>query len=60
MYKLFVFSIAFVLFLLEIALSVFFGKSLDSDILILACIMILPGLFTLIERDKREYLSLKK
>lgn len=55
MYSLFIFLIAFVLFSFEIVVSFVFWKTLDSNILILACIMILPGIFTLIQRDTIRY-----
>lgn len=55
MYSVFIFLIAFVLFLFEMIVSLVFWKIIDSNILIYTCIMILPGIFTLIKRDTKRY-----
>lgn len=58
MYSLFIFLIAFVLFLFEIIVSQFFWKTINSNILILTLIMILPWLFMLIQWDSSKWRDL--
>lgn len=55
MYSLFIFLIAFVLFLFEISVSLFFWKSLDSNILIITCVMVLPWIFYQLQMDTQRY-----
>lgn len=58
MYSLFIFLIAFILFSFEIIVSLIFWKPLDPNILIVTCVMILPWIFTLIQRDTIRYHTL--
>ena len=58
MYSFFIFLIAFVLFLFELIVSQFFWKTINSNILIITLIMILPWFFTLIQYDSARWHSL--
>lgn len=60
MYKFYFFLIALILTIFDISVWIFFGKSLDSNILILTCIMILPGLFSIFEKDVLEFRTMRK
>ncbi len=55
MYSFFIFLIAFVLFLFEIVVSQFFWKTINSNILIITLIMILPWFFMLIQLDSEKW-----
>lgn len=55
MYSLSIFLIAFILFLFEIIVNIVFWRELDSNILIITCIMVLPWIFHSIQNDTKKY-----
>ena len=55
MYSLSIFLIAFILFLFEIIVNIVFWRELDSNILIITCVMVLPWIFYSIQNDTKKY-----